>query len=114
MTKSRLILLVAGASLAFAAVVVPAAAQNCWTDVTVPQSCAPGVFHLLQFKNNCAGGQRTVNTCVKWITGTSAGLVNRLGGSAAGGQVATITPGLCTAGDIRYTYRADGAPPACP
>jgi hypothetical protein len=94
--------------------VVPSTAQNCWADVSTHSGCRPGDAHRLQFRNNCAGGQRTVNVCVLWTTGSSSGQTNRHGAYATGGQVALITPGLCQNGDFRYTWRADGSPPACP
>jgi len=87
---------------------------NCWTDVTVYQPCAPGIFHKLQFKNNCPGGQRYIQVAVKWITGNNAGQITGYGGNAIGGQVAEITPGLCSVGDIRYTYNSDGTTPNNP
>lgn len=91
----------------------PTLAENCWSDVTV-HGCAAGAWHTLQFRNNCAGGPRTVNVCVRWTSGTGAGQVNRLAGSAAGGQVVRMTPGLCSNGGIQYRYNLDGSVPSCP
>src|SRR5712691_4716588 len=78
-----------------------AAAQQCWTDATT-HGCTSGDWHRLQFRNNCSGGERTVNVCVKWTSGRSSGVVNRLAASAAGGKVAEITPGLCANGNMSY------------
>jgi hypothetical protein len=97
----------------FAAFSTEATAQNCWEDVTARPSCVAG-WHVLQFRNVCDGSNRAINVCVKWTSGPNAGLVNSLAGSAPGGQVATIPPGLCSNGNLRYTFRADGNIPACP
>lgn len=101
------------AALAVTALAGPAAAQNCWVDVTTHEACKPTEYMSLQFKNICGGGQRTINTCVKWTSGPNSGVVNRLGAYASGGQVAVINPGLCN-GSLRYTWRRDGSVPNCP
>jgi len=101
------------AAIVVAAGAAPVRADNCWSDVTT-HGCVAGGWHLLQFRNNCAGGTRTINVCVKWTSGASAGVVNRLANSAAGGGVAQITPGMCANGDLSYTFRYDGSVPGCP
>jgi len=104
----------AAASLVVAAGAASAAwADDCWTDVTT-HGCAAGGWHQLQFRNDCNGGTRLINVCVKWTSGASAGVVNRLAASAASGGVALIQPGMCDNGDISYTYRVDGSVPGCP
>lgn len=100
--------------MVMAALVTPAAAQNCWTDVTTHGCTSGNTWHILQFRNNCSGGQRTVNVCVKWTSGSAAGRVNRFGAYANGGQVAEVNPGLCSMGGLRYTYKYDGSVPNCP
>ena len=90
------------------------APQQCWTDVTTHGGCSSGDWHSLQFRNKCSGPERTVNVCVKWTSGRSSGVVNRLAASAAGGKVAEIKPGLCANGNISYNYRSDGDVPKCP
>lgn len=87
-------------------------AQECWEDVTTSGCESDSDQHQLQFRNSCADG--TVNVCVKWTSGNNAGIINRLAGYAASGEVATITPGMCQNGDIQYTYNTDGSVPDCP
>lgn len=113
MTTRRMRMAWTAAAVILAAGVAPAWAENCWTDVTT-HGCAAGGWHLLQFRNNCAGGTRLINVCVKWTSGASAGVVNRLANSTAGGGVAQIQPGMCDNGDISYTFRFDGSVPGCP
>ena len=95
--------------------VTAAHAQECWEDVTT-NGCEGGEggadFHQIQLRNTCSGG--TVNVCVKWTSGDSAGVVNRFAGYAGAGEVATITPGMCQNGDLQYTYNTDGSVPDCP
>jgi len=108
----RLASAAAGLLLAAAA---PAAAQqqNCWTDVT-PNECPTGGWHVLQFKNGCSGGERTINVCVKWTSGASQGLVARFFSFANGGGTAELHPGLCENGGISYNYLYNGDSPDCP
>lgn len=90
----------------------PAAAEDCWTDVTVNQPCGPNDWIQLQFKNTCTD-QQSVQVCIRWLTGPNAGTLNRLGAYADGGQVGVVTPGMCV-GKIRYTFNRDGSTPTCP
>jgi len=104
----------AAATAAFAATAGPALAQqNCWTDTTSSE-CPSGGWHVLQFKNGCSGGERTVNVCVKWTSGVSNGLVARFFSFASGGGLAEVHPGLCDNGAISYNWRNDGDAPDCP
>ena len=94
--------------------IVPSvAAEDCWTDVTVSEPCGPKDWIQLQFKNSCTGGPHSVQVCVRWLTGPNAGVLNRLGSYANGGEVAVVTPGMCV-GKIRYNYNRDGSTPDCP
>ena len=104
----------AAAAAALAMVASPASAQqNCWTDAT-PNDCPNGGWHVLQFKNGCTGGEKTVNVCVKWTSGASNGLVARMFSFSNGGGVAELHPGLCENGAISYNWRNDGEVPDCP
>jgi hypothetical protein len=106
--------LVASVALLTGTLAPAAKAEDCWSNVSGSSGCRAGDWHRLQFKNNCAGGQRTINICVLWTTGPNAGQRNRYGAYATGGQVAVITPGLCQNGSLRYHWRRDGNPPDCP
>jgi hypothetical protein len=104
----------AAASAWLIAAASPASAQqNCWTDVT-PKDCPAGGWHVLQFKNGCGGGEKTINVCLKWTSGVSVGVVTRLVGFANGGGTAELHPGPCENGDISYDSRSDGSAPDCP
>jgi hypothetical protein len=103
----------AAASALFVAAANPALAENCWTDVT-PKDCVSGGWHVLQFKNGCGGGEKTINVCLKWTSGVEAGVVTRLAGFANGGGTAELHPGLCDNGVISYNYQYDGSVPDCP
>ena len=55
----------AAASALLVAAASPALADpNCWTDVT-PKECPNGGWHVLQFKNGCGGGEKTINVCAQ-------------------------------------------------
>ena len=63
----------AAASALLVAAASPALAEpNCWTDVT-PNECPNGGWHVLQFKNSCSGGEKTINLCLKWTSGDVVG-----------------------------------------
>ena len=79
-----------------------------------PNECPNGGWHVLQFKNGCTGGEKTVNVCVKWTSGASNGLVARMFSFSNGGGVAELHPGLCENGAISYNWRNDGEVPDCP
>ncbi len=112
LANSRLRLAAASALLLAAA--SPALADpNCWTDVT-PKECVDGGWHLLQFKNGCGGGEKSINVCVRWTSGVSAGVVMRLGSFANGGGTAELHPGLCDNGVISYNWQYDDSVPDCP
>ena len=110
--KSRLSLAAAGALLV-AAAGSAFADPNCWTDVT-PNECPNGGWHVLQFKNGCSGGEKSINLCLKWTSGTSSGVVTRFASFANGGGVAEFHPGPCENGGVSYNWRYDGGVPDCP
>ncbi len=104
----------AAASVLLAAAASPAAADpNCWTDVT-PKECPNGGWHVLQFKNGCGGGEKTIAICVRWTSGASMGVVTRFASFANGGGTAEFHPGLCDNGAISYNWQYDGSAPNCP
>ena len=104
----------AAASALLVAAANPALAdQNCWTDVT-PNECPNGGWHVLQFKNACGGGEKTINLCLKWTSGTSSGVVIRFASFANGGAIAEFHPGPCENGAVSYNFRYDGGVPDCP
>ena len=114
MSTRRITIAWAASAVVLMAGAAPAWAQNCWTDVTT-HGCANGGWHLLQFRNNCAGEARTMNVCVKWTSGPSAGVINRLASlPIGGGGVAQIQPGMCANGDLAYNWRSSGLVPDCP
>jgi hypothetical protein len=103
----------AASALLIAAASPTLADPNCWTDVT-PDACPTGGWHVLQFKNGCGGGEKTINLCLKWTSGTSSGVVTRFASFANGGGIAEFHPGLCENGAVSYNYRYDGGVPDCP
>ena len=105
--------LAAASALLIAAAGPALADPNCWTDVT-PDACPTGGWHVLQFKNGCGGGEKTINLCLKWTSGTSSGVVTRFASFANGGGIAEFHPGLCENGAVSYNYRYDGGVPDCP
>jgi hypothetical protein len=105
--------LAAASALLVAAANPALAQQNCWTDVT-PSNCQSGGWHVLQFKNGCTGGEKTINVCLKWTSGVSAGVVARFASFANGGGTAEVHPGLCDNGALSYNYQYDGGVPDCP
>jgi hypothetical protein len=110
--KARL-RLAAASALLIAAASSALADPNCWTDATT-SDCPSGGWHVLQFKNGCSGGEKTINVCVKWTSGTSNGLVARFFSFANGGAMAEFHPGLCENGGISYNWQYDGSVPNCP
>ena len=100
MTTRRMRMAWTAAAVILAAGVAPAWAGNCWTETTT-HGCAAGGWHLLQFRNNCAGGTRPINVCVKWTSGASAGVVNRLANSTAGGGSRKSSPACATTAIFR-------------
>jgi hypothetical protein len=98
----------AAAAAALAMVASPASAQqNCWTDAT-PNECPNGGWHVLQFKNGCTGGEKTVNVCVKWTSGASNGLVAR---RVAGRPLAASDPNASNSRRHRaFTVGKRGSP----
>ena len=105
--------LAAASALLVAAASPTLAEQNCWTDVT-PSNCQSGGWHVLQFKNCCGVGEKTINVCLKWTSGVSAGVVARFASFANGGGTAEVHPGLCDNGALSYNYQYDGGVPNCP
>lgn len=105
--------LAAASALLLAAASPALADQNCWTDVT-PSNCQSGGWHVLQFKNGCAGGEKTINVCLKWTSGVSVGMIARFASFANGGGMAEIHPGPCDNGALSYNYQYDGGVPDCP
>ena len=104
----------AAASALLAAAANPALAQqNCWTDVT-PSNCQSGGWHVLQFKNGCSGGEKSIDVCLRWTSGPSSGVVTRFASFANGGGTAEIHPGPCDNGALSYNYKYDGGVPDCP
>ena len=88
-------------------------AQTCWTDVSAA-SCTGRegqYFHVLQFKNNCSGGQRSIDVCVRWTGGPNTG-VQYFTGLARGGDIAFVTPGVCKT-RFRYNWNPDGSRTSC-
>jgi hypothetical protein len=104
--------------LAASALLVAAASPvladpNCWTDVS-PNECPDGGWHVLQFKNGCSGGEKSIDVCLRWTSGPSSGVVTRFASFANGGGIAEFHPGPCDNGVISYNYQYDGGSPDCP
>ena len=105
--------LAAAGALALVAASPAVADPNCWTDVT-PNECPNGGWHVLQFKNGCSGGEKSINLCLKWTSGTSSGVVTRFASFANDGAIAEFHPGPCGNGGVSYNWRYDGGVPDCP
>jgi hypothetical protein len=90
----------------------PALAGECWENVTA-EACPIGSEQRLAFRNRCVGA-KTVNVCLKWISGEQAGIVERLTAKAPKDHLAEIDLGACNSGQFTYTHRTDGAEPNCP
>lgn len=88
-------------------------AEDCWINVTPPQECNQFDFKVLQFKNSCPGGQRTITACVTILTGPIAGTRFPMARQAGYDEIAEFSIGKVCAWDIKYDWRADGSAPPC-